>query len=678
MSSQSSTADIYSNLLPTSPKLDRRQKSKSTNIQRDEDEQKVQALQKAKKHRANSENLNYINLLDISDKNTIHTGKTEHYINYRSSTSSPHSSHSSPKPGSERSRTRTLSVQGLQVGRNNRPISESSVFLENTQQYKQPFATQPPRFKNTINMSATNSTSQIIPKPVLKKPSNLSESEKAEKQKNGGNKDQKAKPKGPSNMVKFMLGDHKGRDIDDLSPRIFCEMQVIHRDHKSQKIGVWKETARWVKFEEDVEDGGDRWSKPHVATLSTHSIFELRDLLANGTICLEMDATGMHEIVDLAVEAMVKNSKLLPDKPNSADIIETLKKQLLARHEHQNDSHHHNKSYHRDKSDEKMTESHFGIGRTSSDPKTTVLPGSKDKALDQADINKNDENVPPVTSSNSLTDKEKPNKEKQKFLKHIPKGSEAANILVGTLSCIQQPVMAFVRLKNSQLLPGICEVDIPTKFFFFLVGGKDFTNYYQIGRSLSTIMSDDIFHIVAYKAKNRQDLMAGLDEFLDKTTVLPPGEWDPKIRIEPPEKLPAIDIDKRLNMHPDDIEKDCPHAAHGDDPALQKTGKLFGGLIEDIKRKRPFYFSDLKDCLDLKCLSSFFFLYFAVITPVITFGGLWADATNKEIAAIESLLGAALSGSVYHLLSGQPLRFCEGIGLNFTHEVRLFMNQGLT
>ena len=34
--------------------------------------------------------------------------------------------------------------------------------------------------------------------------------------------------------------------------------------------------TRWVKFEEDVEEGGNRWSKPHVATLSLHSLFELR------------------------------------------------------------------------------------------------------------------------------------------------------------------------------------------------------------------------------------------------------------------------------------------------------------------------------------------------------------------------------------------------------------------
>ena len=40
---------------------------------------------------------------------------------------------------------------------------------------------------------------------------------------------------------------------------------------------------RWVKFEEDVEEGGNRWSKPHVATLSLHSLFELRSFLLNGS-----------------------------------------------------------------------------------------------------------------------------------------------------------------------------------------------------------------------------------------------------------------------------------------------------------------------------------------------------------------------------------------------------------
>jgi hypothetical protein len=46
---------------------------------------------------------------------------------------------------------------------------------------------------------------------------------------------------------------------------------------------------------------------------------------------------------------------------------------------------------------------------------------------------------------------------------------------------------------------------------------------------------------VAYKARNREDLIAGIDEFLDEVIVLPPGEWDPNIRIEPPKKVPSAD-----------------------------------------------------------------------------------------------------------------------------------------
>ena len=48
-----------------------------------------------------------------------------------------------------------------------------------------------------------------------------------------------------------------------------------------------------------------------------------------------------------------------------------------------------------------------------------------------------------------------------------------------------------------------------------------------------------VFHEVAYKAKDRNDLIAGIDEFLDQVTVLPPGEWDPSIRIEPPKHVPS-------------------------------------------------------------------------------------------------------------------------------------------
>ena len=51
-----------------------------------------------------------------------------------------------------------------------------------------------------------------------------------------------------------------------------------------------------MKYEEDVDYGAGRWSKPHVATLSLHSLFELKRLLHTGTVQLDMDADNLWTI----------------------------------------------------------------------------------------------------------------------------------------------------------------------------------------------------------------------------------------------------------------------------------------------------------------------------------------------------------------------------------------------
>lgn len=81
--------------------------------------------------------------------------------------------------------------------------------------------------------------------------------------------------------------------------------------------------------------------------------------------------------------------------------------------------------------------------------------------------------------------------------------------------------------------------------------GQD-SSFHEIGRAMATLMSDEVFHEVAYKAKNRNHLLAGIDEFLDAVTVLPPGEWDPTIRIEPPAAIPS---------QVSSFTKYCPHTS---------------------------------------------------------------------------------------------------------------------
>lgn len=95
----------------------------------------------------------------------------------------------------------------------------------------------------------------------------------------------------------------------------------------------WKETARWIKFEEDVEEGGNRWSKPHVATLSLHSLFELRSLILNGTVILDMEANSIEQIADLALDNMINNNSLALDKRDK------VREALLKRHRHQHQRH---------------------------------------------------------------------------------------------------------------------------------------------------------------------------------------------------------------------------------------------------------------------------------------------------------------------------------------------------
>ena len=58
-----------------------------------------------------------------------------------------------------------------------------------------------------------------------------------------------------------------------------------------------------------------------------------------------------------------------------------------------------------------------------------------------------------------------------------------------------------------------------------------------------------------------------------------------------------------------------------DDP-LKRTRKPFGGLIKDIRRRYPKYLSDIKDGISFQGLAALIFIYFAAVSPAITFGGL--------------------------------------------------------
>nr|XP_020017542.1 electroneutral sodium bicarbonate exchanger 1 isoform X2 [Castor canadensis] len=455
----------------------------------------------------------------------------------------------------------------------------------------------------------------------------------------------------PSQRVQFILGTEE--DEEHVPHELFTELDEICM--KEGEDAEWKETARWLKFEEDVEDGGERWSKPYVATLSLHSLFELRSCLINGTVLLDMHANSIEEISDLILD----QQELFSDLNDSMRV--KVREALLKKHHHQNEKKRNNLI--------PIVRSFAEVGKKQSDPHSMDKNGQT--VSPQSILTTNLEVKNGVNCEHSPVDLSKVDLH---FMKKIPTGAEASNVLVGEVDTLDRPIVAFVRLSPAILLSGLTEVPIPTRFLFILLGpvGKG-QQYHEIGRSMATIMTDEIFHDVAYKAKERDDLLAGIDEFLDQVTVLPPGEWDPSIRIEPPKNVPSQEKRKMPgipNGNVCHIEPE-PHGGHSG-PELQRTGRLFGGLVLDIKRKAPWYWSDYRDALSLQCLASFLFLYCACMSPVITFGGLLGEATEGRISAIESLFGASMTGIAYSLFAGQALTILGSTGPVLVFEKILF------
>lgn len=57
---------------------------------------------------------------------------------------------------------------------------------------------------------------------------------------------------------------------------------------------------------------------------------------------------------------------------------------------------------------------------------------------------------------------------------------------------LDQTCMAFVRLQKAVLLDSVMEVPVPVRFLFLLLGPPTSNDYHQMGRSISTLMSDQV------------------------------------------------------------------------------------------------------------------------------------------------------------------------------------------
>nr|KAF6277143.1 solute carrier family 4 member 2 [Myotis myotis] len=440
---------------------------------------------------------------------------------------------------------------------------------------------------------------------------------------------------------------------------VFVELNELLLDKNQEP--QWRETARWIKFEEDVEEETERWGKPHVASLSFRSLLELRRTLAHGAVLLDLDQQTLPGVAHQVVEQMV-----ISDQIQAEDRANVLRA-LLLKHSHPSDEKEF--SFPRNISAGSLGSllgHHHGQG-AESDPHVTepLIGGVPETRLE---VERERELPPPAPSAGITRSK---SKHELKLLEKIPENAEATVVLVGCVEFLSRPTMAFVRLREAVELDAVLEVPVPVRFLFLLLGPSSANmDYHEIGRSISTLMSDKQFHEAAYLADEREDLLTAINAFLDCSVVLPPSEVqgeellrsvahfqrqmlkkrEEQGRLLPPgaglEPKSAQDKALLQMVEATDTVEDDP---------LRRTGRPFGGLIRDVRRRYPHYLSDFRDALDPQCLAAVIFIYFAALSPAITFGGLLGEKTQDLIGVSELIMSTAIQGVIFCLLGAQPL-----------------------
>ena len=188
-----------------------------------------------------------------------------------------------------------------------------------------------------------------------------------------------------------------------------------------------------------------------------------------------------------------------------------------------------------------------------------------------------------------------------------------------------QPQVIFVQLAHPLNLGA--PDGVPTRFLFVLLGPTgSAAEHLDALTNIARLMSDDGFRYEARQVRTQQELLSALEQFRARTAV----------------------------------SAMIPEAAVSE--GLRYTGRLFGGVRADIRRRLPHYAADFRAGLNPKCMAATLFLFFACLAPTVTFGGVMAQMTGNQIGVVEMITAASFCGVVFALLGGQPLVILGGTG----------------
>ncbi len=203
----------------------------------------------------------------------------------------------------------------------------------------------------------------------------------------------------------------------------------------------------------------------------------------------------------------------------------------------------------------------------------------------------------------------------------------AVSVPHGYVEGITEPLTVVIRLANPVDLDA--PDDLPVQFVFLLLGPPDApVSHLEALARIARLMSDDDFRYDLSQAKSKQSLLKALREYEERQRS----------------RLPETDKQRTI------------------EPALLPLKVPGAGLVRDVKRRYPYWLSDVRDGVSRKALSAILFLFFACLAPSVTFGGVMADQTGGAIGVSEMLLATAICGCIFALFSGQPLLLLGGTG----------------
>ncbi|XP_072212552.1 band 3 anion transport protein isoform X2 [Excalfactoria chinensis] len=420
----------------------------------------------------------------------------------------------------------------------------------------------------------------------------------------------------------------------------------------SRKDPCWMEAGRWLHLEESVEPGGT-WGS-HLPLLTYHSLLELRRAFSKGVVLLDVAATSLAALAHTLLEQLIYEGQLKPQ--HREDVLRA----LLLQHKHPSEG-----------------------------ESVWTLPAAQ---LQHSDGEQKDAEQRALLREHGAVEMRELRGAEQlgpQLHQQLPEDTEATLVLVGCASFLEQPTLALVRLRAALHLDAVLAVQLPVRFVLTVLGpDSPRLSYHEIGRAAATVMADRLFRRDAYLCGGRGELLGGLESFLEASIVLPPNEVpnEQHLRALIPLQHQLL---RRRHQHPDTVHshsapKDTgsKEQAPDDDDPLIRTGRPFGGLVKDIRRRYPKYLSDIKDALSPQCLAAVIFIYFAALSPAVTFGGLLGEKTRGMMGVSELLVSTCVQCLLFSLLSAQPLlvvgfsgpllvfeeaffSFCEAQGLEY-------------